>query len=114
MLTLSPPMGVDGRPKFTKDFPRVPSVDGLVDAFARGDYAYVRGEGRRLAGSDGEPEEVRKAARILVERTQPDPLAVWLLVIAGTLLVAMTAYWVGHGQAPPGHAPASAAPSSSS
>ncbi|HEY4011864.1 MAG TPA: hypothetical protein VGM06_00890 [Polyangiaceae bacterium] len=107
-------MGADGRPEFARDFPRVASVDGLVEAFARGDYGHVRTEGRRLAGSDAEPEDVRRAARTLIERTQPDPLAVWLLVIAGALLLALTAYWVAHGQAPPRRAPPPAAPSSSS
>jgi hypothetical protein len=106
-------MGAASRPKFAEEFPRVPSVDGLVDAFARGDYARVRAEGGRLAGSGVETEDVRRAARTIVARTEADPLAIWLLVIAGALLVALSGYWVAHGRAPPGRAPASAAPARS-
>ena len=107
-------MGADGRPDFAKDFPHVASIDGVVAAFARGDYAAVRAEGRRLADSDVEPEEVRRAARTLISRTLPDPLSVWLLVIAGVLLAALSFYWAAHGKAPPGRSPASAAPPASS
>jgi hypothetical protein len=109
-------MGPDGRPAFAKDFPRVASVDGLVAAFARGDYAKVRAEGRRLDGAEGEPEEVRLAVRTLVSRTEPDPLAVWLMVLTGVLLLTLTLYWTVHGRAPmaPGHAPALSSPARSS
>jgi hypothetical protein len=98
-------LGDDGRPDFAKDFPRVASVDGLIAAFGRGDYAEVRAQGRRLAGSDAESDAVRRAARTLVSRTQPDPLSIWLLVMTGVLLAALSLYWVAHGRAPSGRAP---------
>jgi hypothetical protein len=93
---------MDGRrPAFASDFPRGPALDALVDAFARGDYAHVRAEGPRLAESTEDPA-VREAAKTLVDRTKPDPLAVGLLVLTGVLLVAMTGYWIVNGKAPPG------------
>jgi hypothetical protein len=93
----------DRRPSFSRDFPRTPALDALVDAFVRGDYALVRAEGAKLAAS-GEDEEVRRAARALVARTTADPLALWLLVIAGVLLVIVSAYWIlrEHASAPQG------------
>jgi hypothetical protein len=92
------------RPSFAQAFPRVPPLDALVAAFARGDYAHVRAEAPKLAAS-AEDEAVRAAARTLVERTQPDPVAVRLLVLTAALLVALTAYWIIHGKPPPGNAP---------
>jgi hypothetical protein len=87
----------DGRPRFASDFPRTPALDALVDAFARGDYARVRAEGQKLAES-AQDENVRVAARTLVARTSPDPLAVWLIVLAGALLAVLSAYWIVHGK----------------
>ena len=92
------------RPSFAQQFPQAPELDVLVDAFARGDYRHVRSEGPRLAKSTDDPE-VRKAAETLVERTKPDRLAVGLVALTGILLVAMSAYWIVHGKAPPGSAP---------
>lgn len=83
----------DERPAFARDFPRAPALDALVDAFAGGDYARVRAEGRKLAAS-ADNEEVRRAAKTLVARTNADPLALWLLVVAGALLVVVSAYWI--------------------
>jgi hypothetical protein len=70
-------------------------LDALVDAFVRGDYARVRAEGLKLADS-ADAEDVRRAAKTLVVRTGPDPLAVWLLVLAGALLVVVSGYWIVH------------------
>jgi hypothetical protein len=91
-------------PAFATEFPRNIELDALVDAFARGDYAHVRAEGLRLAGS-ADDAAVRDAARTLVDRTKPDRLAVGLLVVTGVLLAVMTGYWVVNGKAPPGSAP---------
>jgi hypothetical protein len=88
------------RPRFVRDFPRNDAIDVLVDAFARGNYALVRSEAPKVIHSD-EAENVRNAARTLLERTKPDPLAVRLLWIAAALLVALTAYWTVNGKAPP-------------
>ncbi len=92
------------RPSFASDFPRVPELDALVGAFARGDYARVRAAGPRLAES-AESEEVRRAARTLVERTKPDRLAVALVALTAVLLVVLSGYWIAHGKPPPGSAP---------
>jgi hypothetical protein len=92
------------RPSFAADFPSHAGLDAIVDAFARGDYARVRTDAAKLAASD-EPEEVRRAARTLLQRTQADPLAVGLIALAGALLVLMSGYWIVHGKAPPESAP---------
>ncbi|MGA7123120.1 MAG: hypothetical protein WBY94_23675 [Polyangiaceae bacterium] len=89
----------DRRPLFASSFPRHPALDALVQAFARGDYALVRSEGSKLSGSAAE-EDVRTAARTLVERTEPDPLAIWLLVLTGGLLITLSTYWITHGKPP--------------
>jgi hypothetical protein len=90
----------DRRPLFARAFPHTPALDSLVHAFGRGDYALVRAEGRKLAESASE-EDVRCAARTLVDRTAPDPLAAWLLVLAGGLLVVVSAYWIVQGKPAP-------------
>jgi hypothetical protein len=88
------------RPSFARDFPRNETIDALVDAFARGNYALVRSEARKVVDS-GDAEEVRIAARTLLERTKADPMAVRLLWITAALLVGLTAYWAVNGKAPP-------------
>ena len=89
------------RPSFASDFPRVPELDALVEAFARGDYARVRADAPKLASSAPDAA-VCDAARTLLERTRPDRLAVALIAFTAVLLVALSAYWVVHGKAPPG------------
>jgi hypothetical protein len=88
------------RPSFASGFPASRELDALVDAFARGDYAHVRAEAPRLEKAS-EDEAVRAAARTLVERTEPDPLAVRMLLLTGALLLVLAAWWVVHGKAPP-------------
>lgn len=92
------------RPSFASDFPRMPELDALVDAFAQGDYARVRADGPRLADASADAA-VREAARLLVDRTRPDRLAVGLVALTGVLLVVLSAYWIVHGKAPPGGGP---------
>jgi hypothetical protein len=89
------------RPSFASEFPASRELDALVDAFARGDYAHVRAEAPKLEKTS-EDEAVRSAARTLVERTEPDPLAVRMLLLTGALLLVLAAWWVVHGKAPPG------------
>lgn len=76
----------------------------MVDAFSRGDFARVRREGPLLA-ADAPDEEVRKAARALVDRTSPDALTQGLLGLAGLLLLALAGWWIAHGKAPSGPPP---------
>jgi hypothetical protein len=99
-MSPSPPR----RPSFAAGFPSHAGLDSVVDAFARGDYARVRNEAAKLAASD-EPDEVRRAARTLLERTQADPLSIGLIALAGALLVLLSGYWIVHGKAPPESAP---------
>jgi len=92
------------RPSFASDFPRLPALDALVDAFARGDYARVRADAPKLE-RESDDEAVKRASALLVERTKADPLAVRLLVVTALLLAAMTGYWVLHGKPPPNTPP---------
>ena len=87
------------RPSFASDFPRVPELDALVEAFEQGNYARVRAEGAKLASAT-ESAEVRAAATTLVDRTRPDRLAVALVALTGVLLVILSAYWIVEGKAP--------------
>jgi hypothetical protein len=97
-------MSVERRPSFATEFPASPELDALVDAFARGDYARVRAEGPKLETSSAD-EAVRRAAKTLVERTQPDPLAVKLLLLTGVLLVVLAGWWIVHGKSSAGATP---------
>jgi hypothetical protein len=103
----------DRRPSFASDFPRTGELDGLVSAFARGDYARVRADAPKLIHTAGD-DRVRAAARTLVERTKPDPAATALVVLAAMLLVIVGGYWIANGKAPgdvaPAHGPPAANP----
>jgi hypothetical protein len=92
------------RPSFARDFPRVPELDALVDAFARGDYRRVRAGAPGLERSSTD-DAVKRAARMLVERTAPDPLASVLLGLAAVLLATVASWWIVHGKAPPSSDP---------
>jgi hypothetical protein len=94
----------EGVPAFAQRFPRHPDLDALVDAFEQGNYARVRAEAPRLAaaaGSGGDEddasgEQVRLAARELLRRIEPDPLAAYLWGFAVLLLVFLSLwYWLG-------------------
>jgi hypothetical protein len=87
------------RPAFAKEFPRTADLDDVVAAFARGDYASVRAQAIRLEQASPDPI-VREAARVLFDRTRPDPLAVTLLVIAALLLATVASWWMAHGRPP--------------
>jgi hypothetical protein len=92
------------RPPFAAEFPRDPALDALLAAFEAGNFARVREEAPRLAARASDPS-IARAARELLARTRPDPLARWVLVITGALLVALTAWWIAH-DGPPSIAPA--------
>jgi hypothetical protein len=89
-----------GMPAFARDFPKDPELDALVVAFARGDYQAVRQRAPTLAASTTDPD-VKRAAELLRERIEPDPLARLLFLIAAALLIVLTSYWVLHSH----HAP---------
>ncbi|HEY3821454.1 MAG TPA: hypothetical protein VGL81_30010 [Polyangiaceae bacterium] len=102
-------MSVERRPSFATEFPESPELDALVEAFARGDFARVRAEAPALAKTSPD-EAIRAAARTLVERTQPDPIAVKLVLLAGALLVVLAGWWIVHAKPPPGASPATTTP----
>jgi len=69
-----------------------PDLDAMAEAFDRGDYASVRRLAQRVESGTG-GDEAKQAARAILERTRTDPLAIWLLVLTGVLLVTLTAWW---------------------
>lgn len=88
------------RPSFAKDFPRTPEVDALVDDFVRGDYARVRAQAPRVEQT-AEDGAIKRAARTLIERTNPDPLALVLLGLSALLLIVLAGFWIANGKHPP-------------
>jgi hypothetical protein len=81
-------------PSFARAWPRDPALDALVAAFDAGDYARVRREAPALARQT-EDDAVRRAARELRRRLDPDPLAVYILMAAGVLLAFLAGwYWL--------------------
>jgi hypothetical protein len=95
---------MDERPRFARNFPEDPALDALVEAFARGDYARIRAECPGLSRSAADAS-VRRACRVLLARTRPDPLAVFLVALTAALLVVIAAYWTTRGGADPRAAP---------
>ena len=89
------------RPSFARDFPRDDALDALVSAFSAGNYALVRAEAPKLAASTTD-DDVRRAARVLRERVDADPLAKLLLALALTALVlfVLSAWWLTHDDPP--------------
>jgi hypothetical protein len=90
------------RPAFAREFPAHAELDALVAAFEAGDFRTVRSGAKRLASGEA-TEAVKRAAGELLDRTKPDPLATYLLVLTAVLLVALTVFWTLHrgAAAPP-------------
>jgi hypothetical protein len=88
-----PPLTTDGRerPLFVLGFPKDPELDRLVQAFEAGNYAFVRERAPKLA-ERATSENVRRAARELARRIEPDPLVKLLLGLSIALFVAI-AIW---------------------
>jgi hypothetical protein len=94
------PAGDDDRvPAFAHAFPRDAELDALVAAFEAGDYARVRREAPALAQRT-EDDAVRRAARELRRRLDPDPAAVYMLLAAAMLLVFLAGWYWLHPHAP--------------
>lgn len=89
-------------PAFAKDFPPDPELDRVVALFEQGNYAAVRKAAADLANKTDD-DDVRKAARLVLDRLKPDPLALYLVAIAAGLLVVLAGwYWTHpHETAPP-------------
>jgi hypothetical protein len=79
------------RPPFLRELPDDPDLNLIVRAYERGDYRLVRYESERLAEESVRPE-VRRAARELRRRIDPDPLAKYLLLVACGLF-AFLVFW---------------------
>jgi len=62
------------------------------DAFARGDYAYVR---RVLAPHLRASSPDAERARAIFDRTRPSRGGTWLLIIAAAIVIAVSAQWLG-------------------
>jgi len=82
-------------PAFARDFPSEAGLDALVRAFAEGDYARVRREAPKIAEAS-DRDDVKLAARTLLDRTRADPLMVLLLILTAALLLALSVYWWAH------------------
>jgi hypothetical protein len=76
----------------------------MVEAFARGDYARVRADARAIERASHD-DALKGAARALVERTNPDPLALALLALAALLLAFLGGWWMVNGGPPDGPRP---------
>jgi hypothetical protein len=94
-------------PSFARDYPNDPELSALVHAFEEGDHGLVRTRAPKLVAS--EDAEVARAARDLVARTSPDPLAKWLFALALLLLLGLSGYWVSHDGPDPHATPAAPA-----
>jgi hypothetical protein len=79
------------RPAFVLEYPDDPELAKLVAAFERGDYMSVRREAPALAQATGDPR-VRKAARELRRRIDPDPLSRYIVLGAFALLAFLTVW----------------------
>lgn len=76
---------------FASRYPESDELDVLLDAFEAGNYELVRVRAPALAQRSDDPA-VSRAARDLVSRLSPDPLAVRMLLGAGFLLLFLI-YW---------------------
>lgn len=81
------------RPRFLLKFPDQPELKRLSRAFELGNYAEVRKGAPALL--DNEDQAVRKAARELLTRIEPDPLMKYLLALAISLFVLIVWYTYG-------------------
>jgi hypothetical protein len=99
------------KPAFAQGFPDDAALNELVEAFVRGDYARVRAEAPKLAESS-ESDAVKKAARELRARIEPDPLAMGMMIVTGVILLALSLYWIANAHEPhnPQPKPATSAP----
>lgn len=86
---------------FARDFPRDAALDRLVVLFEQGNYAQLRQDAPALLASSKDAA-VQAATRELLKRLEPDPLALYLLAIAGVLLLVLAGwYWTHPHEAPP-------------
>lgn len=113
-----------GWPGFAKSFPDHPAVEALVLAFEKGNYASVREGAKALLEQSSKPvkkspdaekgdelphplppgpeerDAIRSAARELIRRTEPDPLAVYMVLGAVALLAFLSIWYWSHPHGP--------------
>jgi len=113
-----------GWPSFARNFPENPAVEALVLAFEQGNYASVREGAKAILEQPNKPAEkrvkakkgdelphpqppsaeerdaIRSAARELLRRTEPDPLAVYMVLGAVALLVFLSIWYWSHPHGP--------------
>lgn len=107
------PHAREGWPAFAQSFPKHPDIEDLVAAFEQGNYARVRERAQKLmertrksaegaeADEQAEQAEVRRAARELMRRIEPDPIATYLLIGASVLLAFLALWYWSHPHAAP-------------
>jgi hypothetical protein len=83
------------RPAFLLEYPDDPELAILMRAFEEGNFAHVRKHAPLLMRRTQDPA-VRRAARELRARIDPDPLLVVLLVFAISLFVFLAAWIYAH------------------
>jgi anti-sigma factor RsiW len=81
--------------EFTSSFPDDPELKRLVQAFEAGDYHAVRTGAPALAERTTD-DAVRKAARELRRRIEPDPAQLYLLGLTFALLVFLAIWFYVH------------------
>jgi hypothetical protein len=84
-----------GRPPFAGHYPRTPEIDRLLGAFESGDYATVRSDAPKVAACATDPQ-VAEAARDLVRRTLPDPIALYLMGLTLALFAVLSIWFFLH------------------
>ena len=78
---------------FLSRLPDHPDVQELARLFEAGNYAQLRQRAAQVTSSDA---EVHRAIAELYRRTQPAPLLLWLVLLSGVLLIAVTIFALGH------------------
>ena len=96
-LVVAPP---DERPAFARSFPRDPELDRLVEVFEAGNYAEVRVRASALVHATSS-DKVRRAARELLRRLDPDPIATYMLLVAIALLGFLSFWYWTHPHGAP-------------
>ena len=69
------------------------TIEPLVASFERGNFARVRRDAQRLLADPATPDAIRGAAKVLLDRTRPDPLSYVFFGLTALLLVVLSAYW---------------------
>ncbi len=88
-----------GGPAFARHFPEDPALDALLARFDEGNYAAVR-EGAAKLAQESDDDEVKRAAKELLSRIEPDPLAKVLVLGAALLLAILSGWYWTHPHVP--------------